>query len=345
MGKLLPKKGAVFTVNTDMAGEQMLSEMVTAITSISPNIDVESVRNILSGILTRYHVALIEHDEIHPDLTEKIKLFISSKKLEGLSDLTLYSYQLELRIFSEMVKKHTKEITTADIRTYLGSFEQLKLSSVSRKLSVLKSFFGWLTSEEMIQRDPTAKLKPPKLEKRLPKALTVEELELLRESCETRRQRALLEVLYVTGCRLSEVSDLNKSDINYQSMSCRVVGKGNKEREVYFSPKAMYHLERYIDNRKDDCEALFVTERKPYRRLSNRGIQRELEKITKQSGIEKSVSPHTLRHTFATLTLNNGADIVAVQALLGHESPETTLIYAQLTEEKKRESHKKYLVM
>lgn len=321
-----------------------MSDVAAYISELVP-VNIEQLKNKLSKILTRYHVKKVEKTEIHPDLTDKIQLFLSAKKLEGLSSITLNSYLLELNTFSKKVKKRVEDITTAEIRVFLGSFEHLKLSSVSRKLSVLKSFFGWLTAEEFLQRDPTTKIKPPKKEKRLPKALTIEELELLRESCKTNRQRAFLEILYATGCRLSEVHALNKSDINYRTASCRVIGKGNKEREVYFSPKAMYHLRKYLMNRIDEGDALMVTERKPYRRLSKRGIQREIGMIAKQAGLDKKVSPHTMRHTFATLTLNNGADIAAVQALLGHEDPSTTQIYAQLTEEKKRETHKKYLVM
>jgi integrase/recombinase XerD len=150
--------------------------------------------------------------------------------------------------------------------------------------------------------------------------------------------------MYATGCRLAEVQQLNKNDINLQNMSTNVIGKGNKEREVYLSFKALYHLKKYLKSRTDDCEALMVTERKPYRRLSKRGIQREIAAIAKMAGLEKKVSPHVLRHTFATLTLNNGAELVAVQELLGHSSPETTLRYARITEERKHEQHKKYLV-
>lgn len=326
------------------AGEQLITDVASFISELVP-VNIEQVKNKLSSILTKFHVTKVEQTEVHPDLTEKIQLFLSAKKLEGLSHITLDGYSLELKTFSKSVKKRTENITTAEIRVYLGTFEKLKLSTISRKLSVLKSFFGWLTAEEFIQRDPTTKIKPPKKEKRMPKALTIEELELLRESCKSPRQRAFLEILYATGCRLSEVHALNKTDINYRTASCRVIGKGNKEREVYFSPKAMYHLRKYLMNRTDDVDALMITERKPYRRLSKRGIQREIGIITKQAGIEKKVSPHTMRHTFATLTLNNGADIAAVQALLGHEDPSTTQIYAQLTEEKKREQHKKYLVL
>lgn len=325
------------------AGEMLISEVVGYISELVP-INVEQTKNKLSGIFAKYHVTKVEQNEIHPDLKEKIVLFLSSKKLEGLSPITLDSYNIELRVFSEHVKKRTQDITTSDIRVYLGEFDNLKVSSISRKLSVLKSFFGWLTAEEFIQRDPTKKIKPPRKEKRLPKALSIEELEMLREGCETKRQRAFIEVMYASGCRLSEVQQLNKNDIDNRLMSTKVIGKGNKEREVYLSFKAMYHLKKYLQSRDDDCEALFVTERKPYRRLSNSGIQREIGKIAKQAGLEKNVHPHILRHTFATLLLNNGAELAAVQALLGHENASTTQIYAQLSEEKKHEQHKKYLI-
>ncbi|PIC71014.1 site-specific tyrosine recombinase/integron integrase [Sporosarcina sp. P17b] len=328
---------------TNNAGEMLISDIVGYISELVP-IDIDKTRNSLSTLVSNYHIQKVEQEEVHPDLHDKIKLFLSTKKLEGLSQTTLKGYGLELKIFAESVKKKTEDVTAADIRVYLGSFDKLKMSSISKKLSVLKSFFSWLTAEEVILRDPTTRLKPPKKEKRAPKALTIEELEMMRESCQTNRQRALLEILYATGCRLSELQALNKADINYQSMSCSVIGKGDKEREVYFSFKAMYHLRKYLMNRTDDVEALIVTERKPYRRMQNRAIQREIDKIASQAGIKKSVSPHTLRHTFATLTLNNGADIVAVQHLLGHSDPSTTQGYAVLSDERKREQHKKFLV-
>jgi integrase/recombinase XerD len=323
--------------------EQLITELAGYISSLVP-VNVEDTRNRLSALLTEYHVTRVEKHETHPDLNEKIQLFLSSKRLEGLSPITLQGYELELNTFSKYVKKKVENITTSDIRVYLGQFQTLKMSTIGRKLSVSKSFFGWLASEEIIQRDPSKKLKTPKEEKRLPKALTIEELEMLREACVTVRQRAFIEILYATGCRLSEVHGLNRKQVNYQSMSCNVIGKGDKEREVYFSFKAMYHLNKYFKNRTDDCEALMVTERKPYRRLSKRGIQREVSVIAARAGLEKKVSPHTLRHTFATLTLNNGAELVAVQELLGHSSSETTLRYARITEERKRDQHKKFLV-
>lgn len=167
---------------------------------------------------------------------------------------------------------------------------------------------------------------------------------MLREACKTPRERAMIEVFYATGCRLSEIQQLDRRDIDWQAKSAKVIGKGNKEREVYFSWKAAYHLKKYLNSRNDIVPALFITERKPYRRLSKRGFQREIKLIALRAGIQKNVHPHVYRHTFATLTLNNGADLSTVQSLLGHSNPGTTQIYAQLSSGRKREQYQRYLV-
>lgn len=268
--------------------EQMVSEIVTIIDLEYPLAEVESLKVKLSYVVSKYQVSSVTLETCQNDIKEKSELFLSAKRLEGLSELTLAGYKLELNIFAKMVELRVVDVTTNHIRSFLGSFKHLKMSSISKKLSVLKSFFGWLTSEEFIQRDPTKKIKPPKKEKRLPKALSIEELEMLREACKTVRQRAFVEVLYATGCRLSEVHDMDRKDINVQSLGCNVIGNGNKEREVYFSFKAMFHVRKYLLSRDDDEEALMVTERRPYRRLSQRGIQREIGIIAKNAGIEKS---------------------------------------------------------
>ena len=326
------------------AGEQFLSEVTQAFFVACPDLNISDMQSKLSEVISRFDIKRIDAEQAHPDLAEKLELFIAGKQLEGLSKITLGGYKRHLRIFSEHVKKKVEDVTTADIRVYMSRYKDQKNSTIGTKISVLKSFFGWLTSEEILLRDPTSRIKHPKKEKRLPKALSIEELEMLREGCQNVRQRVLIEVLYATGCRLSEVQALDRSDIDYNTQSCRVIGKGNKEREVYFSFKAIYHLKKYLLSRADIVPALIITERQPYRRLSGRGIQREIGIIAKNAGLLKKVSPHTLRHTFATLTLNNGADLVAVQELLGHENPATTQIYASISAERKREQHKKHLV-
>jgi len=324
--------------------EILLEQIMCAVTLSCPKEDKQKLQQTITGILSQYDIkpALIPHG--HPDLQQKIKLFLAGKRLEGLSQITLDCYTLELRIFSEHVHKATDEVTTSDIRIYLGEFEHLKTSSISKRLSVLKSMFGWLANEEIIPKDPTRRIKPPRKERRNPKSLTIEELEMIREACVTPRERAMIEVYYATGARLSEVQQLNRQDIDYQAMSVLVVGKGNKERTVYFGFKAMYHLKKYLMRRTDNVDALFITQRQPFRRLSNKGIQREIKIIAARSEVKKNVHTHVFRHTFATLMLQNGAGLVAVQKLLGHSDPNTTMTYVSLTDEKKKQSYDQYFV-
>ncbi|NLW92487.1 MAG: tyrosine-type recombinase/integrase [Syntrophomonadaceae bacterium] len=330
--------------NSTQAGEQLLRQLESSISDLCFDVEFSKLHMTIAGLLSLYDVRPARLPGCNPDIREKVDQFLSAKRLEGLSEYTISGYQLELRIFAEHMQRPIDQIDTGDIREYLSRFDHLKMSSISKKLSVLKSFFGWLADEELIAKDPARRIRPPKKEQRLPKALSIEELEMLREACRSFRERAMVEVFYATGGRLSEIQALNKGDIDYQAMAARVVGKGNKEREVYLSYKALYHLKKYIMGRLDEEPALFITERRPFRRISNRGIQRAISIIAARSGVQKNVHPHTMRHTFATLTLNNGADLSSVQALLGHADPATTQIYAQVSEAKKKEAYRKHLV-
>lgn len=324
--------------------ETLLNQITSIIEKLSPGIDMVQARAEVAGVLVGYEIKPAQNSLGNSDLVEKVKLFLSAKKLEGLSPLTLDSYKLDLKKFSKCIQKPINKIKTQDIRGYLGQFDHLKISSLSKVLSVLKSFFGWLSDEEIINRNPTRKIKAPKAAKRLPKALDVEELEMIREACVTPREKALIEVFYATGCRLSEIQKLNRQDINWQTESCRVLGKGSKEREVFFSWKAVRYLKQYLKSRDDAHPALFVTERKPVHSLGGRSIQYEIKKIAKRAGVKKNVHPHVLRHTMATLMLNKGCDLATIQSLLGHSSPSTTQIYTHLTDGRRREQHQKFLL-
>jgi site-specific recombinase XerD len=151
-----------------------------------------------------------------------------------------------------------------------------------------------------------------------------------------------MEVMYSTGCRLSEIMNMRINDISGTEMSAKVIGKGDKERVVYLTPKAMYHLRKYLESRKDDCEYLFVTDRQPARKMANRTIERIIDKIQSRAKISKKLTPHVFRHTAATLMMENGADLADVQQILGHENPSTTLVYAHVSEERKKQAHKRY---
>lgn len=324
---------------------RLMSDLNTIVSTFIPDIEMNKLSIRLEEVLCNYEISRKSDQKLAMDIPEKIEMYIASKKLEGLSAKTLKGYKGELYVFSNFCKKATVLVTTADIRTFLAAFDKAQMSTIGQKLSVLKSFFGWMVKEEILLRDPTAKVKLPKKPKRLPKGLSIEELETIRDSCETLRQRALIEVMYSTGCRLSEVANMNKGDINIQDMNLKVIGKGNKERVVYLSIKAYRQLKKYLNSRKDDCDAMFVTSFKPYHRMGNRSIQREIDKIEQLSCLKKKLTPHVMRHTFANLSMDAGIELADLQHLMGHSNPSTTLVYSSVSEERKQQAFKKYHVM
>ncbi|MBO0586102.1 tyrosine-type recombinase/integrase [Sporosarcina sp. E16_8] len=323
---------------------RLSSELISVASTLFPDVDLIKLEIRLEEVLVNYQIHRKTEIESEQDLPEKVELFLSAKRLEGYSDKTLKDYAIELRLFHAFVDKPTVNITTIDIRNYLSSNKNIKTSTVGKKLFVIRSLFNWLVQEELLLRNPSKKIKAPKLPKRISKGLSTEDLEMVREACGSLRERAIVEVLYSTGCRLSELADMVRDDVDMQSMSASVIGKGDKERIVYLSYKAFYHLKKYLDSREDDCPSLFVTERKPYRGMVGATIQREIRQIEQRTSLSKKFTPHTLRHTLATNMLNNGADITEVQIILGHESIGTTQVYAQVSEERKKEAHRKYHV-
>ena len=323
---------------------RLFHEMSVHVATLAPDIDEQKLAARLEEVLGNYKISRKSEKAIEWDLEEKVMMFLSAKELEGLSQTTLESYHYILRQFWKFCRKATTQITVQDIRDFLSAFPDQKKSTLATKLSTLNSFFDWLVKEEMLLRSPTLKIKSPKTEKRNPKGLDIEELERVREACETLRQRALIEVFYSTGCRLSEIAQMDKGHIDPLSLSMKVIGKGNKERVVYLSSKAYYHLNKYLQSRKDDCPALFVTTRRPFRRMGKSTIQDEVHKVEQASGIDKKLTPHVLRHTFANLSMDSGIELADLQHLLGHSNPATTLIYTNVSEERKRNAHKKYHV-
>ena len=193
-----------------------------------------------------------------------------------------------------------------------------------------------------IPKNPAAKLKEPKLGKRIPKFLSDLEIEHLREACHTTMEKALFEFFYSTGCRIGEVVKLNRDDIDFRTNSVIVHGKGDKEREVYFNTRCSIWLKRYLDERDDEEPCLFITERRPKRRMSIDNLRYIIKRISNRAGIKKSIHPHQLRHSYATHMINNGAPLEVIQSLLGHEKSETTKIYAQLSGKLRQDFYSKY---
>lgn len=327
------------------SNEEFVVKAIGKISLEYPGIDQLKVRDILYEALYNYNVVPIEQGLVVSDIEEKMMIFLASKKIEGKSDKTLYNYRLILQKFAAHLIKPVATVNVMDIRMYLAvTTKDLMPGTINSIMSCLKSFFGWLELEEYIPKDPTRKLKPYKLPKRLRKSLNVEELERLRDACKTARERALVEFIFSTGCRVSEVENTNIEHLNFAENSLRVVGKGDKEREVYFSPKAKLYINKYLGQREDGNPALFVTSKYPHSRLGVRSIEREIGKIAERAGFDKSVYPHLLRHTMATLAISAGAKLTTVQHLLGHDDPSTTQIYAETSLEEIKHQYKQHLI-
>ena len=306
----------------------------------------QTVERILVELLQDYTVVKNETSLTISDIPEKITMYLQAKKLEGIAASTLQNYFYFLRKLSEHTHKQVRDITLNDLRMFLYvECEGIKPSTANTKVAYLQSFFKWMVDEEIIDKDPSRKLTQVRLPKRLRNSLTIEEIEKLRLACIDTRERALLELLFSTGCRLSEVVGINVEDLNYQELSIRVIGKGNKERIVYFNTKAKVHIENYIKERPGYSEALFVTSKKPYKRVGCRGIQLIINKIADRAGFDKSVFPHLFRHSMATLTLQNGASIITIQKLLGHSNVTTTEKYAQANMENVKFEYKQSMTL
>lgn len=303
------------------------------------------IRNCVYQLLYNYDIFSREKSLIVSDVNQKIDLYLQVKKLEGYSELTLNNYSYTLRKFAEVVNKPVATITKNDIRYFLILYTEGKEKSTANSITYyIKGFFSWLATEELIPKNPAEKLPIYKLPKRLRKSLTIVELEKLRLACKDPRERALIEFMFATGCRVSEVVSCNIADLDIYKNEIRIIGKGDKERKVYFSDKTKLYLERYLKTRTDTNEALFVTKRYPYHRLGKRGIEDIVNKIAVRAGFNKSVFPHLLRHTMATLGLQAGANLTTIQKLLGHTTPTTTQIYSEQSDENVRNEYNKHLI-
>ena len=323
----------------DLREELMVRVLITLKNDYE--IDTQDARNKLVFILNDYNVDKVSTALVTTDIQEKLHLFLSVKKLEGLAVGSLKNYRDIIIDFSRYIFKPVNQIDTMDIRKYLATkHESVKASTLNSKLSKLRGFFDWLYNEGYIENNPAKNVAPIKTEKRERKGLTLEQMELLRASCKTKREKAIVEFLYTTGCRVSEVTEVDISDLDFNEMSLYVVGKGNKERKVYFNERAKVILKDYLASRSDDCTALFVTSRAPSS-LGRNSILREISKVGKRMSPQIRVYPHLLRHTFATHAINAGIPIEVVQMLLGHESPATTAIYAKVSNSKIKQEYSK----
>ena len=316
------------------ANDTVIIKMVGKLTQEFPEIDQLKVRGIVEGCLYKYDVVPVETGLVISDVEDRLMIYLAVKKLDGLAATTLKNYKDNILKFSSMLIKPIATVTTMGLRMYLAQrCKNMKPSSTNEQIFILKSFFGWLFLEEYIPKNPTVKLKQTKVPSRLREALSVEEVEILRQKCSSLREKALFEFTYSTGARLAEIVNVDKEDIDWNNKTLKVIGKGNKERIVCFNTKAKYLLKEYILSRNDDNCALFITSKGPKTRLGKRSIQREINIIAGRANLGKAIYPHLLRHSIATHLLAAGMALHNVQALLGHSDPKTTQIYAETSVE------------
>ena len=271
--------------------------------------------------------------------------FIAAKRIEGRSDKTLEYYKSVIEKTVDGIGKPVKNITTDDLRKYLSDYQERKGSSkvtIDNMRRILSSFFGWLEDEELIIKSPVRRIHKVKASKVIKETYTDEELERMRDSCEEIRDVALIDFLASTGMRVGELVQLNIADIDFEERECTVLGKGDKERIVYFDVRSKLHLKQYIEARNDDDPALFVSLNAPHNRLEIGGVESRLRKIGKDLGID-NVHPHRFRRTLATVAIDKGMPIEQLQQLLGHQRIDTTLQYAMVKQSNVKIAHRKYI--
>ena len=237
------------------------------------------------------------------------------------------------------------EITTETLRNYLSDYKSNSnagMVTIDNMRRVLSSFFAWLENEDYIVKSPVRRINKVKATKKVKETLTDENLEKLRDTCSNVRDIAILELLISTGMRVGELTKLNISDMNFQERSCIVLGKGNSEREVYFSAKSKMYIKKYLEIRTDNNEALFVSLIKPYNRLGISGVEILIRNLGKEANMNK-VHPHKFRRTMATMAIDKGMPIEQVQKLLGHIKIDTTMEYAMVNQNNVKNSHRKFI--
>ncbi len=276
---------------------------------------------------------------------EYLKLFLEAKNIEGCSARTLDYYGKTIRHLLNIIDTPIRKISTEEIRTYLVSYQRINncskvtIDNIRRNIS---SFFSWLEEEDYILKSPMRRIHKIKSKTVVKDVISDEEIEMLRDNCQEKRDLAVIDLLYSTGMRVGELVNLNISDINFEQRECIVFGKGDKERKVYFDAKTKIHLKEYLDSRDDDNPALFVSLDAPHNRLRISGVEIRIRKLGAKLGLQK-IHPHKFRRSMATRAIDKGMPIEQVQKILGHSQIDTTMQYAIVNQNNVKTSHQKYI--
>lgn len=324
--------------------EDLIKDVIQGMLPYLNNGQSEKLQEVLQYTLVNYEVIESQGQEDNSK-QNYVELFLSAKHIEGCSDKTLKYYKATIQAMLDEVNKNVKHIVTDDIRGYLREYQNKKKSSkvtIDNIRRILSSFYSWLEDEDYILKSPVRRIHRVKTVTNIKETYSDEALELMRDSCTTLRDLAMIDMLASTGMRVGEMVLLNRSDIDFNERECVVFGKGSKERVVYFDARTKIHLQNYLESRTDDDPALFVSLKSPHERLKIGGVEVRLRELGRKLGINK-VHPHKFRRTLATMAIDKGMPIEQLQQLLGHRRIDTTLQYAMVKQSNVKMAHRKYI--
>lgn len=311
--------------------EQKLSTMITAA-------DMAQVLSVLSDQLADYD--LQRHEGVAAEADDLLGAYMAAMEIQGRSPKTLERYRYILGRMMEAVRTPTRSITVYHLRQYLAQEKARGISdrTLESIRQVFSAYFNWLQRENLISVNPCANLGAVKCAKKIKATYSEIDIEKMKFSCNV-RDRAIVAFLSSTGCRISEMTQLNRDDVDLVNLECTVLGKGNKERTVYLDPVAGMMIREYLDSRKDNHEALFVG--KGSERLTPHGVRFMLTKLADRAGVDH-VHPHKFRRTLATNLIRHGMPIQEVAAILGHDKLDTTMQYVVMNKDDVKNAYRKY---
>ena len=321
----------------------MDEKLVNIINEMAEYLNIAQMKKLQEVLLG--HLINSEVEKSNVSNLEYLQMFIDAKRIEGCSDRTLEYYQVTVEHLLKTVDVEVRKMTTDDLRSYLAEYQQINncskvtVDNIRRNLS---SFFSWLEEEDYILKSPMRRIHKIKTKQQVKEIISDEMIEKMRDNCKTKRDLAIIDLLYSTGIRVGELVRLNISDIDFEERECVVYGKGDKERRVYFDAKAKLHLQNYIKSRTDDNPALFVTLDVPYDRLKISGVEIRMRELGRSLSIPK-IHPHKFRRTMATRAIDKGMPIEQVQKILGHSQIDTTMQYAIVNQNNVKASHRRYI--
>ena len=324
--------------------QNLITDIIQEMLPYLNNVQSKRLQEVLQSAFVNYEIT--ENTENMKEAERNyVEIFLSAKRIEGCSEKSLRYYKATIEAILATLDKNVEYIVTDDIREYLTQYQQkngLSKVTIDNIRRILSSFFSWLEDEDYILKNPVRRIHKVKTGTNIKETYSDEAMELMRDNCTEIRDLAIIDMLASTGMRVGEMVLLNRDDIDFNERECVVFGKGSKERVVYFDARTKIHLQNYLESRKDNNPALFVSLKSPHERLKIGGVEVRLREFGRQLGINK-VHPHKFRRTLATMAIDKGMPIEQLQQLLGHRKIDTTLQYAMVKQSNVKIAHRKYI--